>query len=391
MHARDRRRLKLCLFLWGAGEGLFVYLLPLYIRALGGDATAVGLNFAIQFAVAGASTLLAGPAVDRIGQRPLIRASALVAVPGVMIWALAPHWQWMILGTVLFAISFGVIPALNAYVSTGDDDHVGAFGATFAFFSLGMIATPGLGGLIAAHVHSIRAVFAVTLVLYAASIGVVWNITPQPAEPHEPLRTALRAISTNRRLLILCAYLVMLLFVMSMTNSFVGPYLQDVDHAGDAAVGLLGSCISLGEFLMGVSLGRVNDRLGRVRTLVALQAALGLSLLLVLTVHWVPGLAPAFILRGAIITVGTMVIAFVGGVLPARQQGAGFGLMETGFQAGMMVAAYAGGLLYAGGPARPFVVSLALLAVTAIATVVLGPLFAAAPRQVVAEQIHAAR
>jgi MFS transporter, DHA1 family, tetracycline resistance protein len=391
MQARDRRRLRLCLFLWGAGEGLFVYLLPLYIRSLGGDATAVGLTFAIQFAVAGASTLLAGPAVDRLGQRPLIRATALVAAPGVVIWALAPHWQWMIPGTVLFAISFGVIPALNAYVSTGDDDHVGAFGSTFAFFSLGMIVTPGLGGLIAAHFHSIRAVFALTLVLYAASIGVVWNITPQPIEPHEPLGTALRALGANRRLLVLCAYLVALLFIMSMTNSFVGPYLQDVDHAGDAAVGLLGSCISLGEFLMGVSLGRVNQRLGRVRTLVALQAALALSLLLMLTVHWVPALAPAFILRGAIITLGTMVIAFVGGVLPARRQGAGFGLMETGFQAGMMAAAYAGGLLYAGGPARPFVVSLALLAVTGTATVVLGPLFAAAPWQAVGEQIHAAR
>jgi hypothetical protein len=78
-------------------------------------------------------------------------------------------------------------------------------------------------------------------------------------------------------------------------------------------------------------------------------------------------------------------------VLPTRQQGAGFGLMETGFQAGMMAAAYAGGLLYAGSPARPFVVSLAFLAVTTSATVVLGPLFAAVPRQAVAEPFHAAR
>ena len=121
--------------------------------------------------------------------------------------------------------------------------------------------------------------------------------------------------------------------------------MQNVDRAGGDAVGLLGLWISLGEVLMGVSLGCVNEQLGRVRTLVALRAALGLSLLLVLTVHWVPASAPDFILRGAIITLGTMVIAFVGGVLPARQQGAGFGLMETGFRVGMMAAAYAGGLL----------------------------------------------
>ena len=103
----------------------------------------------------------------------------------------------------------------------------------------------------------------------------------------------LRTLGTNRRLWTLCAYLVALLLVMSLTNSFVGPYLQDVDHAGDAVVGLLGACISLGEFLMGLALGRVTERLGRVLTLLTLQAALALSLLLVLTVHWVPVLALA--------------------------------------------------------------------------------------------------
>src|SRR5437764_15492065 len=84
MQARDRRRLKLCLFLWGTGEGLFVYLLPLYIRSLGGGATAVGLNFAIQFAVAGASTLLAGPPVDRLAPRPLHRATGPAPRPGAV-------------------------------------------------------------------------------------------------------------------------------------------------------------------------------------------------------------------------------------------------------------------------------------------------------------------
>src|SRR5579884_312061 len=160
----DIRRLKMCLFLWGVGEGLFTYLLPLYIRALGGDARAVGLNAAVQAAVAGLSTLLAGPIVDRIGHRPLIRGSAFLAAPGVAIWTIAPHWQWMIPGTALFAMSFGVIPALNGYVSTGHDDHVGAFGSTFAYFSLGMVGSPILGGVIAAALHSIRPVFLLTLI-----------------------------------------------------------------------------------------------------------------------------------------------------------------------------------------------------------------------------------
>lgn len=390
MLPRDGFRLKMCLFLWGVGEGLFIYLLPLYIRALGGGATAVGLNSAVQAAVAGASTLLAGPIVDRFGHRLLIRLSAFFSAPGVVIWMFAPHWQWIVPGTVLFAMSFAVIPALNSYVSTGHDDHVGAFGSTFAFFSLGMIGSPILGGIIAAALHSIRPVFALTLVFYVVSVAVVWDITPHPIEPHEPLGVVVRALTTNRRLLALVGYLVALLFAMSMTNSFVGPYLQDVDRSGDAAVGLAGSCISLGEFLMGMTLGRVNARWGRVATLLALQGALALSLLLTLLIHWMPALAPVFVLRGAIATTGTMVLAFVGGVLPARQQGAGFGLMEMAYQGGMMAAAYVGGLLYAGAPGRPYVVSIALIGVMAAVTVALAPLFAD-PRQAARAAANAAR
>lgn len=383
----DRRRLKLCLFLWGAGEGLFIYLLPLYIRALGGSATAVGLIAAIQLAVGGLSTLLAGPAVDRLGSRPLIRLAVVVAVPGVALWAIAPSWPWLVPGTVLFACSYAVIPALNTYVATGHDDHVGAFGSTFAFFSLGMIVTPGIGGLVAGQLHSIRPVFILTLVFYALSIATIWNLTPHPSEPHEPLGVALRAIGANRRLLALCAYMMALLFATSMTNSFTGPYLQDADRASDTAVGMFGSCISLGEFLMGILLGRVNERWGRIPTLILLQALVVLSLLMVLNIHWLPALAPAFVLRGAIVTGGTMLLAVVGGVLPARQQGVGFGLMEAAFQGGMMAAAYAGGLLYAGGPARPFVVSALLVGLTMLATALLAPLFAAGPRRTPAPEI----
>lgn len=391
MSPRDRRRLQLCLFLWGAAEGLFLYLVPLYVRALGGGSVAVGLNFAVQAAAAGLSTVLAGPIVDRIGHRPLIRFSSLVVFPGVALMAVAPHWEWIIPGTVLYGASFAVIPALNAYVSAGHDDAVGAFGSIFSFFSLGMIVTPGIGGLVAAQFHSIRPVFALTLLIYVLAMALIWHVTPRPIEPHEPLSIALRAVGSNRRLLALCGYLVALLFAASMTNSFLAPYLQDVDHQGDATVGLLGSCVSAGEFLMGLALGRVTGRLGRVLTLIALQAALGLSLVVTLSVHWVPALAPAFVLRGAIVTAGTMVLAFVGDILPPRQQGAGFGLMELAYQVGMVLAAAAGGFLYAGGPARPYLVSLALLVLTAAATGLLAPLFAATRRQQRVPEVHVAR
>jgi predicted MFS family arabinose efflux permease len=391
MLPRDRRRLRLGLFLWGVGEGLFIYLLPLYVRNLGGDATAVGLTLGVQFAVAGVGTLLAGPVVDRIGHLPLIRASGIVASPGLLIWIFAPSWQWIIPGTALYALSFSIVPALNGYIISGHDDHVGAFGSTFAFFSLGMIVTPGIGGFIATQLHSIRPVFALALVMYIAGTVAVWNLTPHPIEPHEPLGTVVRALFTNRPLMRLCVFLIGTMFVLTLTNSYVGPYLQDVDHANDGTVGLLGACISLGEFAIGLSLGRLSAWLGRLATMLALQAALALSLTLLLVVHQVPFLAGAFMLRGAIMNVPNIIFGLVGGVLPQRQQGAGFGLLELCFQSGMMAAAYVGGLLYAAGATYPFMAGLALLAVLAVATLSQASLFAGRAPVEPAPEIIAAR
>lgn len=86
-----------------------------------------------------------------------------------------------------------------------------------------------------------------------------------------------------------------------------------------------------------------------------------------------------------------MVLAIAGGVLPARQRGAGFGIMEMAFQCGMTVAAYAAGLLYAGDPTRPFIVSLALAALAMPATLLLAPLFAERPRAEATSEVRIAR
>jgi MFS family permease len=364
----DRRALQWGLTLWGAAEGLYLYLLPLQILHLGGDATAVGLVAAIQAAVAGLSMVLAGTLADRFGRVPIIRFGAIVAIPGAIAWTLAPSWQWMIAGTVFWSISFAAFPAVVAYIGAAHDDHAGAFGSTLAFYSLGMLVTPGIGGAIAAYAHDIRPVFVLSLLVFVVAAFVIWPLTPQPSEPHESFRVVLRVFLTHRALLLLAGAAFALLFVMTLTNSFVGPYLQDRDGASDWVIGVLGSCISAGEFLIGQHLGRMNEHLGQARTLILLQVVLALSLILILFVHVPLLLVPAFLLRGAIAAASNLALIFVGAILPARQQGAGFGLLSLAVQVGIMASAYTAGLLYSGDAARPFIISLVMLVLTIAAT-----------------------
>ena len=373
MLSRDRLRLKLALFLVGAGYGLFLYLLPLHVRALGGSAAAVGVVLGLQAALGALATALVGPVADRFGRRMVMRAAALASPPGVAFWIAAPRWEWLIPGAILVGLSVAGFPAMVAYLSHVDDDHIGLFGSVFAFFSLGTIVTPSLGGLIATQLHSIRPVFGLSFALLCCSAIALWHITPQPLAPRAPGRRGLLALAGNRRFMIICGFHAALMCTMSLTTSFLGPYLQDVDHAGDAVIGLLGSCVSLGEVVISLSLGRLSARLGRLGTLFLVQAALALSLILLLTVHAVPLLVVPFVLRGVIITGSTLLFAVAGGTLPSSQRGAGFGLMESSFQVGAMAGASAGGLLYGGDPMRPFQVSLALLGVTLVFSALIRP------------------
>ena len=376
MLPRDLGRLKLSLFLTGAGSGLFLYLLPLYVRALGGNAVDVGIVLAVQAALAALSTSLVGLVADRVGRRLVMRVAALVALPGVAFWIVAPRWEWLIPGAVLYGLSVAGFPAMVAYLSRADDEHVGLFGSVFAYFSLGTIVTPIIGGLIAAQLHSMRPVFALSFVLLAASALTLWDVSPEHRAPHSPGAGGLRALAANRRFVLIVGFHAALLCVMSMTTSYLGPYLQDRDHAGDATVGLLGSCVSLGEFMVGLSLGRLSGRVGRLGAILTLQAALAVSLIALLTVHLTPLLVGPFLLRGVILTASILLFAVVGGTLPSAHRGAGFGIMESSYQVGTMVGASVGGLLYAGGPSRPFQVSLVLLGATMALSALMRPVIA---------------
>jgi len=376
MLSRDLNRLKLSLFLIGCGTGLFLYLLPLYIRALGGNAVSVGIVFAVQAALAAVATSLVGLAADWVGRRLVMRVAALAALPGVALWVVAPRWEWLIPGAVLYGISVAGFPALVAYLSHADEEHVGLFGSVFAFFSLGTIASPIVGGLIAAQLHSMRPVFGLSFVLLAGSALVLWHVTPQARAPHVPGTGGPGALISNRRFVLIVSFHAALICAMSMPTSFLGPFLQDVDHAGDATVGLLGSCVSLGEFLIALSLGRLSGRLGRLGALLLLQAGLILSVAAMLTIHPAALLVGPFMLRGAINAASILLFAVVGGTLPAAQRGTGFGLMESSYQVGTMAGASAGGLLYAGGPSRPFEMSLVLLGMTMILSVMMRPVIA---------------
>lgn len=375
----DRRRLIIAMILWGCGEGCFLYSWPIYLAHLGAGPVQVGLVYAISSAVAALANLPGGHLADRYGRRGMILSTMLLAVPAPLIYAVVPSWQWALPGVVLYGASFAFLPAVSSYLVAlhEDDAHAQAgtatFGTVFGSFSLGLVLTPWLSGQIAAHLGE-RWQFPPAAICFLASTAIAWRLRPQPLHAHaEVSGRAIGALLANRRYLLLCAGTGVVALCIGLTLPFAVPYAQQAAHLGDAWVGLLGSSVALGEFTLGMALGPLSLRLGRMPVLALLLGLYIVSLTVLLSAPGAPVLVLAFLLRGAFAPSASLLTVLLGQSLSPKLMGAGFGVWETIFQVGMIVSAYAGGVLYAWRAGMPFIVAMCGLLFCIVALPALRP------------------
>ena len=94
----------------GMGERMAERFLPIYILALGGGAVAVGLLQAMDNLLSALYSFPGGYLADRVGTKKSLLVFNLVAMAGFALAIVAPTWQALLAGAVLF-ISWSAISA----------------------------------------------------------------------------------------------------------------------------------------------------------------------------------------------------------------------------------------------------------------------------------------
>ncbi len=342
---RDLKIIFLSNFIWDLGHGLYYFILPIYIRDLGGSILDVGFFYLLMNLVYFSTMFFGGFIADRFERRKTVVLYWLTTSITPLIYSFAEKWWHLIPGAVIYNLAF-FSPALNAYISTvaPKGKTARAFAFTEAGYSLGMIISPVIGSLLLSMI-SFRELLRVSFAFLSASTVVVSFISPQqPLKVKEKRSLSkLSYIIKNKELMSWITFSTLVTLVSSLSIPFIAPLLEDIYSFKKATVLLFGSVFSLGEFLLSILLGLVGDLKGETLalTISVLSIALGL-----ISIGFPYFLWLGVFLIGARRSVTSLCSSTVAKLSKASLKGVTFGVYMVFIGVGGTLAPYIGGLLY---------------------------------------------
>lgn len=372
--SRDNRLMALALFLWASGDGLFIYLQPIYIRQLGANPVQIGGVLSLAGLAMAVAYLPGGILADRISRKTIMLVGWGVGIVAALLMASAHDWRQFIPGVMLYTFSAFCVPAVSATIAdaAGDVPLERVLTLVYAGYWAGSIISPWVGGWLA-KLTGMHTVYVVAAMCYALSTMVILMTKPQPVRARMstwqmPSLTSLRSGAA-------LGITVFAIFLAMYVGQPLAPnFLQDAAGWPVERIGLLGSLHALGVTLLAPALGRWSATTSRkLRGLLVAQALVWASLgLLLIGARTIPGIIYlAFFLRGGYGACRNLTNAQIAGRTSAENRGAAFGLAESAVASAQMAAPYIAGWLYTAHPAAPIGAGLVLVPAAMLLTPVL--------------------
>lgn len=341
--------------LWDCGGGLYYFILPVYIRDLGGTILEVGLFYVLMNAIYFSSMFFGGFLADKFDRRKLIILYWITTTPTPLIYSFATNWQHLIPGAIIYNIAL-FSPATEAYISTAAPKKrmARAFTLTGAGYSLGMIFSPLLGAYLLTTIDIIW-LFRIAFTFYLISTIAISFISPQfPKKKRR--RSAISDFTNilrNKRLMSWILLFIPIAFATSLSIPFISPLLEDVHYLQKPAILVVSSIISAGQATLAAFLGWFGDRYGGARALVV-----SLALIVVgMTLLGFPALSLflplAAFLIGAQQVMVSLSRSIVGEYSVINLRGTTFGIYMVLVGVGQIFGPYIGGVLYESSPTQP--------------------------------------
>jgi DHA1 family multidrug resistance protein-like MFS transporter len=355
------------------GDGLFSYLLPVYMgNSLGADSVQIGVLYAVMALVAAFTLLVSGSLADKYDRKKIMILGWAAWLPVPLIFSAATNWVGMLPGMVLYGFWLGG-PSSTAYIVTTTDPSklTMTFTVMSAGWSIGYIFSPATGGFVAANV-GMKLVFYLSFIFYAVATSSLFFIKSQrtvSADARSGEQFSFLKLLKIRRLLGYAAFFAALMFVLSMFRPFVPKFVSDIYKSNDFTIGVLGSITFASSAVIGILLGRLGDRSSKKHSLALTLILNSIALpLLVLSGNFGVLVISFILISGSYMTFSLM-NAIVGPLAPESCRARWVAVPQVVAMFASFLAPYVGGYLYAYSPQYPFIIAMIAMPILAVLVV----------------------
>lgn len=359
---RTMRLLWVCLFLTSAGITMVVPFLAIYVQELGVTdvkeaAVWASVIFAVNHVVIALMSPFWGRISDRYGQKRLIVLSgiAMGLVMATMGFAMIP--LHLLALRILFGLANAVFPAAQTMLSVQTPkEHIGqAVGTVQTGNMLGQLLGPLIGGALS-EAFGMRSSFFITGACLAAAALLVLIFSREQraagfgaSERKSAAPVTFKMLITETPVLL---HLMLCGFLMSASLQSISPILPlylkmlNVTEQLSLISGLMFAALGLGMMIASPVLGRLGDRIGHGRILIASVIVMGILHVPQALIQDPWSLLAARFLTG--LTIGgliTSVTALLRHLTPLELQGTAHGYNSSFNSVGNVSGALLGGLL----------------------------------------------
>jgi MFS family permease len=360
---RDLKLIVACNLVGSFGDGLYAYLLPVYItETLKTDAVEVGILYAVMSLSTALTLILAGKLADRYDRKKVMIAGWIAWIPAPLIFSMASNWLQMLPGMILWGVWLGG-PTATAYVVGAADKTklTLTFTAISAGWSFGYIFSPALGGYIASKAGA-RVIFYLASIFYTSACLILTFISKQQLISHDQSpskdHSSFFELLKTRKLLTLSILFASIWFIFMLFRPFIPWFLADKYGYSDFEIGVLGSFLFFGSAVLGILIGRLGDRWKKSYALAASLFLCSISLAVLLMSNNFLVLTIAFFTAGGSYITWSLMGAILGPIAPESIRARWVSIPQAITVLSSFMAPYVGGVLYNISPHYLFIIGI---------------------------------
>lgn len=349
--SRDNKVVMLALFLWGSGEGMFLYILPLYIQQIGATPEQVGTVLSLASLIAACAFIPGGWLADRFDPKLTMMGGWASGGLASIMMGLAADWRAFIPGVLIYNVSTFCVPAINTYVSEASTASLEqTLTLNFASFAAGGILAPFIGGRLSQSIGT-QSLFLIAGAIFAVSTIVIATVSSHARHGHRSSgHSTVRMVDQLKAMKPIVPFLARISFVcfaMSIGGMLLANYLGAAGwNIGDVNT-LGGTAQAIGMTVLAIGLGRLAAHRPQRGLLVG--QALGLAAMFFLLTPSTTARAPIMIgyfLIGSLAPVRELANAQIAGQVDRAARGIALGVNETLFAISRSLAAALAGVLF---------------------------------------------